>query len=84
MEQASLPGPLLPHTLTPTVNLIGRNEMSFDSYEITELNHGEVDAVAGGPLPLLALAFAKGFIMGAGTVAAGGALLDAAGIIDLW
>jgi len=50
---------------------------------ITELNIEEIESVDGGLLPLL-LVFAQGFVAGAGTVAAGAAILDAAGVVDLW
>lgn len=52
--------------------------------DVMTLSMDEIEQVDGGVLPLLAIAFVKGFIMGAGTVAAGGAILDAAGVVDLW
>jgi hypothetical protein len=51
---------------------------------IVELEDAQIDMVAGGPLILLAIPFVKGFVMGAGTVAAGAAVLDAVGLVDLW
>lgn len=58
--------------------------MNYNTAMILELNEAEIGSVDGAAIPLLLIAFGQGFVAGAGTVAAGGAILDAAGIVDLW
>ena len=55
----------------------------YNQEKIVELDAIEINSVNGAILPLL-VAFAQGFAAGAGAVAAGGAILDAAGVVDLW
>lgn len=51
---------------------------------IVGLSPNEMEEVSGGAILLVLIPLAKGFVAGAGTVAAGAAILDAAGVADFW
>lgn len=56
--------------------------MSVDANQITQLNAEELDGVAGGPLPLLLVAFAKGVAVGATGATVAIAVADALDWVD--